>query len=87
MEKYQFGNNCLMIDSIVGTRFEVREAKEQRFLKSYTGSLIIIQGLVCHLGITQSSPHTHPLLWPACSPSLLFGTSTREQAGQEEDHQ
>ena len=41
MEKYQFGNNCLMIDSIVGTQFEVREAKEQRFIKSNTGSLII----------------------------------------------
>ena len=44
MEKYQFGNNCLMIDSIVGTRIEVREAKEQRFIKSNTGSLKI-QGL------------------------------------------
>ena len=44
MEKYQFGNNCLMIDFIVGTRFEVREAKEQRFVKSNTGSLKI-QGL------------------------------------------
>ena len=61
MEKYQFGTNCLMIDSIVGTQFEVREAKEQRFIKSNTGSLII-QGLVCHLGITWSSPHTYPLL-------------------------
>ena len=33
-----------MIDFIVGTRFEVREAKEQRFVKSNTGSLKI-QGL------------------------------------------